>query len=255
MRSRLWQFGSGQAISASRRHPVVGVGRTLLGGQQRQDRRERIDRDALARRQGQHLALEFEIVARARAAIDLRARGARPPRPAGPKARSFRRSRVRSSLFRRRSRLGARGDRRPSRRSTSRAGPATLASQGLQTIGGWSKINDQFGVMSGDGADAQEKPSSGDRPVLVGEVSGQAFRRRRRSRRRHDRRRSRRNRRADRSQRRREDNAFRSDRRRAEADLRPHLAGWRRGRIRAAGFAAGAWPRPHLPDPASLSRE
>ena len=26
----------------------------------------------------------------------------------------------------------------------------------MQTIGGWSKINDQFGVMSGDGADPQK---------------------------------------------------------------------------------------------------
>ena len=169
MRSRLGQFGSGQAISASLVIQSFGMGRTLLGGQKRQHRRERIDRHALSRRQGQHLAVEFEIVARLARRNRPSRRGARSPRRAGPKVRSFRRSSGSFIDFRPRSRFAA---------------PAhEIKGTGLQTIGGWSKINDQFGVMSGDGADP--KRAGERRPArLVGEVSGQAFRRRRRGRRR-----------------------------------------------------------------------
>ena len=72
------------------RHPVVRVGRALLGGQKRQQRRERIDRKALAGRQMQHLAAQLEMVAGLRAAIDLSRRAGRSPRPAGRRVRSCR---------------------------------------------------------------------------------------------------------------------------------------------------------------------
>gem|GEM_PF-5794882 len=44
------------------RHPVVRVGLPLLGGQERQQGSQRVDREGLARRETQVLAGELEIV-------------------------------------------------------------------------------------------------------------------------------------------------------------------------------------------------
>ena len=49
-------------------HPVVALGRALLGRQQRQQRGQRIEREALAGRQGEVLAVHLEVVADAVAA-------------------------------------------------------------------------------------------------------------------------------------------------------------------------------------------
>src|SRR4051812_25900487 len=46
-----------------RRHPVVGMRGALLRGQERQQGGQRIDREALARRQMEHLPFELEEVA------------------------------------------------------------------------------------------------------------------------------------------------------------------------------------------------
>ena len=57
------------------RHPVVAVRRPLLGGQKREHGGERVDREALAGRQVQHLAAKLEEVAGPGAAIDPAALG------------------------------------------------------------------------------------------------------------------------------------------------------------------------------------
>ena len=75
MRSRVEQFGSGQATSASVVIQSLRVGRPLLGGEERQHRGQRVDREPLPRRQVQHLAPELEMVARLRPAVDRPALG------------------------------------------------------------------------------------------------------------------------------------------------------------------------------------
>ena len=45
------------------RHPIVGMRHALFGRQQRQERRQRIDRERLSRRERQVLAFELEVVA------------------------------------------------------------------------------------------------------------------------------------------------------------------------------------------------
>ena len=57
MRVRAGDFGVGT-------HPVMGIGHTLLGGQQRQKRSEGIQREPLPGREMQHLAAHLEPVAR-----------------------------------------------------------------------------------------------------------------------------------------------------------------------------------------------
>ena len=71
MRRRLGQFGIRAGDFAVAGHPIVGMGRPLLGGKQRQHRGDRIDGKSLAGRQGQHFAAKLEIVPVARAAIGL----------------------------------------------------------------------------------------------------------------------------------------------------------------------------------------
>ena len=70
IRSRLAQFGSGQAISASLVIQSFGWVVRCLAASSGSTAAMRVDREALARRQGQHLAPQLEMVARARPAID-----------------------------------------------------------------------------------------------------------------------------------------------------------------------------------------
>lgn len=61
-----FEAGTAQRIRARylhvRRHPIVWVRLALLGGQQREKRREGIDREGLARRDGEVFTGKFEVV-------------------------------------------------------------------------------------------------------------------------------------------------------------------------------------------------
>ena len=194
MRKSTWAVRVGTGDLGVGRHPVVGVGRTLLGGQQRQDRRERIDREALARRQRQNLALELEIVAGARAAIDLRPGGHDRLDPQVPELEAFVGLVVRSSL----SASGAwapvseikKAKPIPAPRAPSEVRERRRPSiRDCRLSGAGQRSTIRSEIMLGDGADPKEKSFSRDRPVLSAKSLVKRFRRRRRRRRRHDRRR------------------------------------------------------------------
>ena len=118
-----------------------------------------------------HFALELEIVARPRAAIDLRAAGHDHLDPEVVKLETF---------------VGLGFAHRFGPRSLCRSSAHDIKGRDCRLSGSdqRSTISLRVGVPM---EPIPKKPSSGGRPAVVGEVSGQAFRRRRRGRRRLDR--------------------------------------------------------------------
>ena len=198
-------------------HPVVRCGLALLRGEQRQDRGERVDREALAGRKVQHLAPELEEVAGLRAAIEPRA--------------------------------GRGDDLDPEVVELEAVVWRVRHEPPLRGIG-----RHGYGFRGAGLCDRVRSPPHGPaaRPCSTADALTRIVRRQPRGRRRLVHRRARHDHRAHRPERGRQDHPVQLPRRRASPDERtPPLRG-RAHRRAAPGPDLPPRPRPHLPDPAAV---